>query len=159
RQPVNSLANFQYYGFERLPKDVHDVFARASVYDLMLISCARASQITHFYLYKPSGRYNWQGEEGSQRYNQGNVAIRPQDSTELQSLLPPSCDELRDAMCVIFSGHSQKPTRDTVKQMQPILVTKSTVKVLIDFLLMNNPWYQQCGVEFSQKNMDDLFED
>ncbi|KAG2345686.1 hypothetical protein BDR05DRAFT_868217, partial [Suillus weaverae] len=64
---------------------------------------------------------NWHGEETSQRYNQGNVAIRPQDSVELQHLLPPSHDELRDTMCVIFGGHAQKPSRETVKQMRPML--------------------------------------
>ncbi|KAG1838130.1 hypothetical protein DFJ58DRAFT_625075, partial [Suillus subalutaceus] len=50
----------------------------------------------------------------SQRYNQGNIAIRPQDSTELRNLLPPShdaSDELRDAMCVIFGGHSKTDSR------------------------------------------------
>ncbi|KAG2743634.1 hypothetical protein P692DRAFT_20745581, partial [Suillus brevipes Sb2] len=89
RQPVNSLANFQYYGHEKLPDDIRDAFARASAYDLMLIARARASQITHFYAHKPSGWQNWLGEEGSQRYNKGNVAIRPQDSTQLRTLLPP----------------------------------------------------------------------
>ncbi|KAG1856610.1 hypothetical protein C8R48DRAFT_675008 [Suillus tomentosus] len=37
-QPVNSLTNFQYYGHERLPSAVADAFARASAYDLMLVS-------------------------------------------------------------------------------------------------------------------------
>ncbi|KAG2109170.1 hypothetical protein BD769DRAFT_1497697 [Suillus cothurnatus] len=113
RQPVNALANFQYYGHERLPSVVRDSFQRAYVYDLMLIARARASQITHFYSYKlngVSGHRHWFDEETSQRYNQGNVGIRPQDSVELHELLPPSYDELRDAMCVIFTGHAQKPT-------------------------------------------------
>jgi hypothetical protein len=159
RQPVNSLANFQYYGHEKLPHEIRDALARASAYDLMLIARARASQITHFYAHKPSGWQHWLGEEGSQRYNKGNIAIRPQDSTHLRTLLPPCHDELRDAMCVIFSGHDQKPTRETVKQMRPVLVTKSIVKTLIDFLLANNPWYQQCGVAYSQTNMDALFDE
>ncbi|KAG1839206.1 hypothetical protein DFJ58DRAFT_718576 [Suillus subalutaceus] len=72
-------------------------------------------------------------KEGSQRL---------QESTELRHLLPPSHHELRDVMCVIFS----------VKQMRPVLT-------LIDFLLANNPWYQQCGVEYSQSNMDELFDE
>ncbi|KAG1880084.1 hypothetical protein F4604DRAFT_1679199 [Suillus subluteus] len=137
--------------------NIADAFARASAYDLMLVSRARASQIIHFYAYKPSG--HWIAEESSQRYNQGNVAIRPQDSAELRNMLPPSQDELRDAMCVIFAGHQEKPSRDTVKQMHPILVTKSIVKMLIEFLVMNNPWYQQRGVSYDQNNMDALFEE
>ncbi|KAG1856608.1 hypothetical protein C8R48DRAFT_675007 [Suillus tomentosus] len=74
-------------------------------------------------------------------------------------MLPPGQDELRDAMCVIFSGHQERPTRATVKQICPILVTKSVVKTLIQFLIANNPWYQQCGVLYSQENMDALFEE
>jgi hypothetical protein len=74
-------------------------------------------------------------------------------------MLPPSQDDLCDAMCVIFAGHTEKPSRETVKQMRPILVTKSIVKTLIDFLVTNNPWYQQSGVSYSQENMDALFEE
>ncbi|KAG2155409.1 hypothetical protein DEU56DRAFT_942727 [Suillus clintonianus] len=112
----------------------------------MLISRARASQC-------------WTEEEASQRYNKGNVAVRPQNSTELRNLLPPNCDELRDAMCVIFSGQKQIPSRDTVKKLRPVLVTKSRVHKLISFLIKNNPWYQRCGVAYSQDNMDALFDE
>ncbi|KAG1732738.1 hypothetical protein EDB19DRAFT_1831227 [Suillus lakei] len=135
QQGACAVCAYNYYGHERLPSDVQTAFAQASAYDLMLVSRARASQITHFYAYKPSG--HWMGEEGSQRYNRGNVAIRPQDTTQLRDMLPPS----------------------RIKQMHPVLVTKSTVKTLIDFLLANNPWYQQCGVSYSQENMDSLFEE
>ncbi|KAG1743516.1 hypothetical protein EDB19DRAFT_1894737 [Suillus lakei] len=159
RQPINSLANFQYYGHERLPDDIHDAFGGASSYDLMLISRARASQITHFYAYKPSMAQHCAVEEISQQYNQGNVAVRPQNSTELRAVLPPSHDVLRDAMCVVFTGQKQCPSRETIKQMQPVLVTKSRVHRLIEFLIDNNPWYQKSGVAYSQQNMDALFDD
>ncbi|KAG2351793.1 hypothetical protein BDR07DRAFT_1317385 [Suillus spraguei] len=97
----------------------------------MLIARAHTSQIIHFYSYKPSEQHNWLDEEASQRYNQSNVAIRPQDSTELQfGLLPPSHDQLHDAMCVMFGGHAPKPSRETVGQMRPVLVTKSIVNSL-----------------------------
>ncbi|KAG1828297.1 hypothetical protein EV424DRAFT_1318508, partial [Suillus variegatus] len=158
RQPVNSLANFQYYGHERLPDAVRDALRIASPYDLMLISCARASHVSHFYSYKSnSGGYR-QSEESSQHYNQGNVAIRPQDSPQLRSLLPPTYDEIRDAVCVVFAGQNQVPTRDTVRTMQAVLVMKSIVQTLIEFLIAHNPWYQQSGVSFSESNMADLFD-
>ncbi|KAG2085190.1 uncharacterized protein F5147DRAFT_748738 [Suillus discolor] len=134
-------------------------FCIASTFDLMLVSHARASQITHFYAYKPSRAHNHVVKETSQRYNKGNVAVRPQDSTELRNFLPPSHDELRDAMCVVFTGQTHRPSPETVKQMQPILVTKSRVHLLIEFLIANNPWYQKSGVAYSQNNMDALFED
>ncbi|KAG2744810.1 hypothetical protein P692DRAFT_201841410 [Suillus brevipes Sb2] len=149
-QPVNSLANFQYYGHQRLPVHVREAFSSASIYDLMLVSRARASQVTHYYTYKPSLTLFWSSEEASQRYNKGNVAVRPQHATELSNLLPPNHDELQDAMCVIFSGQ---------KEIPPILVTKSRVKILIDFLIESNFWYQHSGMVYSQANMDALFDE
>ncbi|KAG2102532.1 uncharacterized protein F5147DRAFT_580991 [Suillus discolor] len=112
----------------------------------MLVSRARAPHVTHFYSYKfQAGGYR-QSEESSQWYNQGNVAIRPQDSPQVQSLLPPSYDDICDAVCVVFTGHNQSPTHETLKKMQPILVTKSIVKTLIDFLTARNLWYQHSEV-------------
>ncbi|KAG1856190.1 hypothetical protein C8R48DRAFT_749168 [Suillus tomentosus] len=133
RQPVNSLANFQYYAHERLPPLI-----------------PRASQIVHHYAYKPSSGSHWTAEEASQRYNKGNVAVRAQDSTELRILLLPSPNELHDAMCV--------PTRETIKSLRPVMVTKSRVRQLIHFLLEHNPWYQHSGVCYSPENMDSLFD-
>ncbi|KAG1780900.1 hypothetical protein EV702DRAFT_1177653 [Suillus placidus] len=101
----------------------------------------------------------WQKTMGSDAQCRGACAVcAHNDSVELHRLLPPSHDELRDAMCVIFSGHVQKPSRETVKQMRPVMVTKSIVKILIDFLIENNAWYQQCRVAYSEANMNDLFE-
>ncbi|KAG2088057.1 uncharacterized protein F5147DRAFT_585725 [Suillus discolor] len=145
-QPLNSLANFQYYGHERLPDAVRSALKSASLYDLMLVSRACAPHVTHFYLYKfQVGGYR-QSEELSQWYNQGNVAIRLQDPPQVQSLLPPSYDDIRDVVCVVFTGHNQSPTHETLKQMHPILVTKSIVKTLIDFLTASNLWYQHSEV-------------
>ncbi|KAG1874903.1 hypothetical protein F4604DRAFT_2008883 [Suillus subluteus] len=130
RQPVNSLANFQYYVHERLLSLICVAFSEASVYDLMLIAQARASQIA------------------SQQYNKGNVAVRAQDSTEL-----------RDAMCVIFAGHKQAPTRETVKLMRPVMVTKSQgADSLSIFSSIIIQWYQRSGMSYSQENMDALFD-
>ncbi|KAG2047704.1 hypothetical protein BDR06DRAFT_985081 [Suillus hirtellus] len=41
--------------------------------------------------------------------------------------------------------------------MCPVLVIKSTIKTLINFLINNNSWYQQCRVAYSEDNMNDLF--
>ncbi|KAG2084536.1 uncharacterized protein F5147DRAFT_748796 [Suillus discolor] len=61
-------------------------------------------------------------------------------------------------MCVVFSGQKEWPSCDTVKQLRPILVTKSRVRILIEFLITNNPWYQKSGVAYSPRNMDSLFD-
>ncbi|KIK87387.1 hypothetical protein PAXRUDRAFT_77640, partial [Paxillus rubicundulus Ve08.2h10] len=48
-QPKNSLANFQYYGHERLLIETCQAFVNASLFDLMLVSHSRASTVTHHY--------------------------------------------------------------------------------------------------------------
>jgi len=49
-QPLNLLANFQYYGHNELPEPVKDVFAKVSMFDLMLVSWARATRLMHLFL-------------------------------------------------------------------------------------------------------------
>ncbi|KAH7918550.1 hypothetical protein BV22DRAFT_1108330 [Leucogyrophana mollusca] len=129
---------------------------RASPFDLMLVSRCRASRITYHFSYKP-GSAQHQPEEASQRYNKGNVAVLPQDSTQLRDVLPPGHDEIRDTMCALFTGANVAPTRELLMKMKPVLVTKSVVKTLIEFLIANNSWYQTAGVVFSQPNFDALF--
>jgi hypothetical protein len=51
-RPRNSLANFQYYGRERLPNLTRRAFDEASPFDLMLIARCRVSTITHHYCSK-----------------------------------------------------------------------------------------------------------
>jgi hypothetical protein len=69
-----------------LPTNVHDVIQRASVYDLMLIARACVTRITHVFNKKddidPSGDYSM-----SQKYTRGNVAILPQDSIYILSVV------------------------------------------------------------------------
>ncbi|KAH9887380.1 hypothetical protein C8Q73DRAFT_656997 [Cubamyces lactineus] len=96
----------------------------------------------------------------SQRCVKGNIAIHPQDATHLNDVLPPSNDAIRDTVCAIFVG-KEPPTVKNVKKLNPILVTKSRVKTLIDFLVAKNPSYAPSANfrGFSQRNMDRLFDE
>ncbi|KIK74818.1 hypothetical protein PAXRUDRAFT_37022 [Paxillus rubicundulus Ve08.2h10] len=89
-------------------------------------------------------------EDASQCYNCSNVAILPQESTKLRTVLPPSVDDVRDAMCVIFTGGHATPTKETIKKFRPVLVSKSRVETLIMFLMTHN--------ECCQMNWSDLAE-
>ncbi|KAH7925867.1 hypothetical protein BV22DRAFT_1104666 [Leucogyrophana mollusca] len=137
RQPKHTLANFLYYGHEQ----------RASPFNLMLVARCRSSRITHHYSHKCSVATRMP-EDTSQRYNKGNVAILPQESVQLRELLPPGRDEIRS---------NAVPTREMLMKTKPVLVTKSIVKTLIEFLMENNSSYQSAGVRYSQAHMDDLF--
>ncbi|KAF8833863.1 hypothetical protein BDN67DRAFT_659850, partial [Paxillus ammoniavirescens] len=102
-QPKNSLANFQYYGRERLDVPTLQAFDGASPFDLTLISRACASTVTFYYNSRGS-RGGYAPEETHQRYNRGNVAILPQEPGQLRKVLPPCHDEIRDTICVLFTG-------------------------------------------------------
>ncbi|KAF8122489.1 hypothetical protein EV363DRAFT_1104622, partial [Boletus edulis] len=157
RQPKFALANFLYYGRERLPEDVSEAFATASPFELMLISRCRSSTVTHHFV-RRGARGGYVPEECSQRFNRGNVAIFPQDPGPLRDLLPPNGDDIRDTICVLFSGGGQKPTVDSLKRFGPVLVCKSKVSRIIDFLVTKNEWYQSIGVRYSEANMASLFD-
>ncbi len=58
-QPLDSLANFQYYGLARLPPDVNSAFQKSSIFDLMLISRARCSRLNHLFVKKSKQSNVW----------------------------------------------------------------------------------------------------
>jgi hypothetical protein len=156
KQPKYALANFLYYGHESLPIDMASAFASASPFNLLLVSRARSSVVMHHYIRRGySGGYV--PEECSQRFNRGNVAVFPQEPGHLRSVLPPSGEDIRDTVCVMFTGGSQKPTVDTLKMFRPVLVSKRKVQTMVEFLVSSNEWYTSDGITYSQANMDDLF--
>lgn len=49
KQPLDALANFQYYAVDELPVSVKETMTNTSMFDLMLVSRARATRITHLF--------------------------------------------------------------------------------------------------------------
>ncbi|KAJ7902454.1 hypothetical protein B0H13DRAFT_1499896, partial [Mycena leptocephala] len=156
-QPLDALANFQYYGREELPGPVKSAFEAASLYDLMMVARTRCTRITHLFSEKPDARGHEKRRDTSQGYSQGNVAIFPQDVASIRPMLPPPRPEIKEAMCALFIGPKTAPSRDNIKDLKPVLVSKTRVETMLQFLLGKNPYYINSGVEFSQDNLDDLF--
>ncbi|KAJ7741071.1 hypothetical protein B0H16DRAFT_1324061, partial [Mycena metata] len=156
-QPLDALANFQYYARAELPPVVRAAFDDASLYDLMMVSRTRATRITHLFSEKPDARGYEKIRAFSQGYSQGNVAIFAQDVAAVRTILPPPQAEIKEAMCALFIGPRTVPTRDNIKNLKPVLVSKTRVHTMIDFLLGNNAQYMNAGVTFSQQNLDELF--
>jgi hypothetical protein len=159
RQPLDSLANFQYYGHEALSHDVRAAFENASLFDIMLVSRARATRITHLFSSKKDSSTYGHDPDLSQRYNRGNVAVFPQDNIRLRDILPPPQEEVAEAMCALFVGGHIQPTRENIAKLKPVLVSKSNVSVMLKFLLACNTWYKGSGVTFSPSNFAALFDD
>ncbi|KZP32476.1 hypothetical protein FIBSPDRAFT_907211 [Athelia psychrophila] len=154
KQPLDSLANFQYYGIDELPREVKSAFDSASLFDIMMIAKYRASRIT--YMYKTWGPDSLNQPQG---YSKGNVAILPQNTVALRTVLPPGLSEVAEAMCTLFVGSDAKPTSANIARLRPILVSKNVVETLIHFLLERNFWYHSTNVTFSQENLNAMCSD
>lgn len=155
--PKFSLANWLYFGYEELPADVRDAFDQSTRVDRVLISRARTTRICFRYSDKPNHPAA-KDPISSQKYNQGNVMVMPQDSAELQKILPPSPSELCDTVCAVFVGQ-EKPTRANISRMHPMLVRKSRVKTMIGHLVEHNEHYEKVeGFKgFDEQRLEELF--
>ncbi|KAH9852941.1 hypothetical protein C2E23DRAFT_729989, partial [Lenzites betulinus] len=160
RMPLFALANWLYYGHDRLPEPVKKAFLSSSTPERMLVSRARSSRVSFKFSQLKGHRLYGTDPRTSQGCVKGNVAIHPQDAAHLTDVLPPSNDAIRDTLCAVFVGKSQ-PTRQNIRELSPVLVRKSQVKTMIDFLMAKNPKYAISDTfrGYSQQNMDKLFEE
>ncbi|KAI6138950.1 hypothetical protein BKA82DRAFT_144439, partial [Pisolithus tinctorius] len=92
----------------------------------------------------------------SQHFNRGNVALLPQDPSTLSNVLPPTLRDLCGAVCVVFAGGSFRPSMDALQRFPLVLVSKSRVKCIIEWLMSNNEWYMKNGISFSPENLASL---
>lgn len=160
QMPKYALANWLYYGHEKVPEEVRNAFSESTHVERILVSRARASTIS-FRFSDIKGHYLYKTPAAlSQKCVKGNVAIHPQDATHLSDMLPPGHDAIRDTICAVFVGET-KPTAENIEKLWPILVRKSRVKTMIDFLVAHNPMYAVSSTfqGYSQHNMDRLFGD
>lgn len=155
-QPLDAIANYQYYAFERLPPEIAKAFEASSMHERQLIAGCRASRITYIYsspVTNPEGRDR--EHMTSQGFIKGNVAIFPQDVGKVGALVPPAPDEIDYCMCVVFMG-GQPPTWEVLSKLSPVLVSRSRVEALTKFLADRNMYYRQYGLKFSKENLDAL---
>ncbi|KAJ7092173.1 hypothetical protein C8R44DRAFT_531302, partial [Mycena epipterygia] len=91
----------------------------------------------------------------SQKYSKGNVAIFAQDVASLHTILPPLKEE---AMCTLFIGPSVAPTRENIRELAPVVISKTRVEEhMIHFLLSKNTFYVGADISFSPENLAALF--
>lgn len=162
RMPKLSLANWLYYGHSALPNNVARAFRDSTQFDRLLVGRARGSRISFRFceLHPPDPHDQLPPEDPyvSQRCIKGNILVMPQNTTQLNSILPPPYTAIRDTVCAVFVGQT-RPTRETMGKLSPVLVRKSRVKTIAQFLCSSNPHYV-CDTQFhgfSQHNLDELF--
>ncbi|KAJ7178800.1 hypothetical protein C8R43DRAFT_871342, partial [Mycena crocata] len=162
--PKLALANWLYYGREALPHDVREAFDTASIFECMLISRVRYNSVSCRF---KASQYDPTADETEDTYVlrnyrkgvRGNVVVTPLDVARLQDVLPPPPEVIRDTMSVIFIG-SVPPSRHTIRRLRPVLVRKSKVKLMLEFLIAHNPHYGRLagfrGID--ENNLNRLFD-
>ncbi len=166
RMPKLCLANWLYYGQEALPVAIRRAFHECTQFDRLLVARARGSRISYRFTElkrkclefddEPNASYD---NVTAQRFVKGNVIVMPQNSTQLNSVLPPPPAVIRDTVCAVFVA-TTKPTEATIRKLSPVLARKTTIRTIIEFLVAENPYYA-CDSTFhglSQENLDGLFE-
>ncbi|KAJ7142798.1 hypothetical protein C8R44DRAFT_827591 [Mycena epipterygia] len=123
-----------------------------------MVARARTTRITHLFSEKTTKETPDEYQATSQKYSKGNVAIFAQDVASLRSILPPPREEIHEALCTLFVGASTVPTRENIKQLAPVVVSKSQVEQMIHFLLTKNAFYTGAGITYSPTNLADLFD-
>ncbi|KAI0691973.1 hypothetical protein C8T65DRAFT_541860, partial [Cerioporus squamosus] len=158
--PKFALANFLYYGHERLPEDVRDAFRQSTQVERMLVSRARASKISFWFCELKGNPLEGTDPQTSQKCVRGNLVVHPQDSTHLNDVLPPSNDTIRNTICAVFVRKT-KPTPKTIEKLRPALCRKSRLRTIITFLVGSNPAYRVTDQSdyqgFSKANLNELF--
>ncbi len=167
RMPRVCLANWLYYAHDVLPAGVAAAFACSSQFDRLLVARARASRISYRFAEVRADRAaNHEPIDAheariySQRYVRGNVLVMPQNSTHINSVLPPPASVIRDTVCAVFIGNKQ-PTMATIRDLSPLLVRVSTVRTIVKFLVTRNPFYapdEETFFGFSSVNLDALIQ-
>jgi len=161
RMPKFALANWLYYGYNSLPVDVMNAFKASSIFERMLIARARFNSICCRFSTQESlltdGEARVRDVLGNVRKGvRGNIIVSPLDTVKMNSVIPPGPSSIKDTMCTVFVG-KQIPDKNTIHGYSPVLVRRSRVKLLIHFLLSNNPYYMPDNTfSFSPDNLDAL---
>ena len=163
RMPKFALVNWLYSGYESLPKEVMNAFQASSIFERMLIARARFNSICCRFSTRENdllsdGEIGVRNILGNLRKGvRGNIIVSPLDTVKMNSVIPPGPSSIKDTMCTVFVG-KQVPDKNTIHGYSPVLVRRSRVKLLIHFLLINNPHYKPDGsFQFSPDNLDALF--
>ena len=173
RMPKLCLANWLYYGHAELPAEVERAIRESTPTERLLVARARASRISYRFTELRKAEQSESGNVGesnhrpgpnggpnstSQRCVKGNVLVVPQNSTHLNTMLPPPPEVIRDTVCVLYVGRA-KPTKATIGKLGPALARKTRVRTMIEFLTAQNIHYA-CDSRFhglSEENLDLLF--
>ncbi|KAI6138826.1 hypothetical protein BKA82DRAFT_3989438, partial [Pisolithus tinctorius] len=74
-------------------------------------------------------------------------------------VLLPSVDDVKDTLCVVFCSRKFTPTKEVLMHFCPMLVSKSKVEIMINFLIAENQWYKLSSVRFNHTTFEFFYPD
>ncbi|KAF5325922.1 hypothetical protein D9611_000998 [Ephemerocybe angulata] len=157
QMPKFALCNWLYYAREHLPMDINEAFNAMSVFEKALICRVRTNSL----LCRFTGIDEEPGDNPfsrTKRHIRGNIISTPLELHQTNEVLPPSPRVIADTICAIIISKTL-PSKETLESLKPILVRKSRLKLLIEFLIANNPHYRKCESfgGFSSEYLEGLF--
>ena len=155
RLPSAALANGNYAGYEHLPRIIREDFQNLTDIEKHVIPRARAKRI-HFKLSKNSKSSEY-GKNPSitSSYVYGNTIILPQDTTNFGQSIPMNATDLKDSVCVLFLG-SARPENSQLDKLVPLMIHRSRVERICEWLIRVSGNLAYCGIDFSQSNLNSL---
>lgn len=115
-----------------------------------MVARAQTTKISYLFNHKiGSAKDTWKG------FIRGNVAVLPQDTMRIRDIIPPSRNEIHEALCALFVSLGGCATKLNIECLGPVLVNKGVIRTLATFLVEHNAWYRG-QVVVDEGNINDL---
>ncbi|KAF9011106.1 hypothetical protein BDQ17DRAFT_1171334, partial [Cyathus striatus] len=86
----------------------------------------------------------------AQRGVKGHVIIYPQNPSKLETVLPPTMEDVVTPICVLFIGPSP-PSKDWLRtKAKPLLVRRERVRAALCWLKSHNPLYSDIVIDYNR---------
>ncbi|KAF5322401.1 hypothetical protein D9619_001300 [Psilocybe cf. subviscida] len=160
KMPKFALANDLYTARDALPENVKTAFEESTILDRKLICRARCNNICCKFSNDDVAHPSHSSTSTLSRARlgiKGNIMVVPLDAIRMNQVLPPALSSVKDTICAVFVGPCRPSRKDILSsKYSPILVRRSRVKIMLQFLLQMNPFYNttSSGVTFSEENIN-----
>ncbi|KAF5310090.1 hypothetical protein D9619_010532 [Psilocybe cf. subviscida] len=161
--PKFALANDLYAALGAMPVESRAAFEEATILDRKLVCRARCNNICCKFVKDDASNPHHSSHSTLSRARlgvKGNVMVVPLDTIRMNAVVPPPISSIKDTICAVFVGTSKPSQKDIMtSKYSPVLVRRSRVKAMLQFLLQFNPYYNPIngGISYSEENLNALF--
>ena len=139
RVPKFALANYLFCG------TIPDVLSKLSPVEESMIALCHARCIM-------VQLKTMRGNQISQRAYRGHAIFHQQDTTKVETLLPPSIEDILTPICVLFIGSTRPSFKWIREHAKPLVVRADRVRRALQWLKINNPLYASITINHEVLN-------